>query len=149
MCILDLSKVLINEFHYDYIKSKCSNNSRLLFTETDSLMYEIKTKDVYQDFSCNKEMSDFSNYLIKSKYHNDWNKLVIGTMNDETTTRVAIEEFAGLKSKMYSFLIDNNSEYKKAKEVNRNIVEKITHNEYKDVLLNNNFIRHSMNRDHI
>ena len=51
MCISDLSKVLINEIHYDYIKNKCGNNSRLLLTHTDSLMYEIRTKDVYEDFS--------------------------------------------------------------------------------------------------
>ena len=47
MCILDLSKVLMYEFHYVYIKNKYGNNSRLLFTDTDSLMYEIKTEDVY------------------------------------------------------------------------------------------------------
>ena len=47
MCILELSKVIIYEFHYDYIKNKYGNNSRLLLTDTDSLMYEIKTEDVY------------------------------------------------------------------------------------------------------
>ena len=46
MCILDLSKVLIYEFHFDYIKNKYDNKSKLLFTDTDSLMYEIKTEDV-------------------------------------------------------------------------------------------------------
>ena len=51
MCILELSKVIIYEFHYDYIKNKYGNNSRLLFTDTDSLMYEIKTEDVYEYFS--------------------------------------------------------------------------------------------------
>ena len=51
MCILELSKVLMYEFHYDYIKNKYGNNSRLLFTDTDSLMYEIKTEDIYKDFS--------------------------------------------------------------------------------------------------
>ena len=56
MCILELSKVLMYEFHYDYIKNKYGNNSRLLFTDTDSLMYEIKTEDVYEDFGSNKEM---------------------------------------------------------------------------------------------
>ena len=58
MCILELSKVLMYEFHYDYIKNKYGNNSRLLFTETNSLMYEIKTKNVYKDFSNDKEMID-------------------------------------------------------------------------------------------
>ena len=46
MCILELSKVLMDEFHYDYIKNKYDNRSKLLFTDTNSLMYEIKTEDV-------------------------------------------------------------------------------------------------------
>ena len=61
-CILDLSKELIYEFHYDYIKNKYGNNSRLLFTDADSLMYEIQTEDVYEDFSKGKEMFNFSNF---------------------------------------------------------------------------------------
>ena len=65
MCVLELSKILMYEFHYDYIKNKHGNNSRLLFTDTDSLMYEIKTGDVYEDFSSNKEMLNFSNYSTK------------------------------------------------------------------------------------
>ena len=60
MFILELSKVLMYEFNYVYIKKKYGNNSRLLFTDTDSLMYE--TEDVYEDFSNDKEMFDFSNY---------------------------------------------------------------------------------------
>ena len=59
---------------------------------------------------------------------------------------VPIMKFVGLKLKMYSFLVDDSSEHKKAKVVNRNIVEKITHNEYKDVLLNQKCLRHLMNR---
>ena len=54
MCILELSKVLMYEFHYDYIKNKYGNNSRLLLTGTDSLIYEIKTEDVCKDFSNDK-----------------------------------------------------------------------------------------------
>ena len=56
MCILELSKVLMYEFHYDYIKNKYGNNSKLLFTDANSLMYEIKTEDVYKDFSNDKEI---------------------------------------------------------------------------------------------
>ena len=65
-------------------------------------MYEIKNEDVYKDCSSNKEIFDFSNYLTKSKYYDHSNKSVIGKMEDETGG-VAIEEFAGLKTKMYSF----------------------------------------------
>ena len=83
-------------------------------------MYEIKTEDFYEDFSCDKETFDFSNYLTKSKYCDDSNKLVIGKMKDETDG-VAIEEFVGLKPKMHSFLVDVNREHQKAKRVNRNV----------------------------
>ena len=51
MFILELCKVLMYEFHYDYIKNKYDNNSKLLFPDTDSLMYEIKSEDAYEDFS--------------------------------------------------------------------------------------------------
>ena len=145
MCILELSKVLMYEFHYDHIKNKYGNNSRLLFTETDSLMYEIKTEDVYEDFSNDKEMFDFSNYSTKSKYYDNSSKLVVGKMRDEIAG-VAIEEFVGLKPKMYSYLVDHNREHKKAKGVNRNVVATVSHNEYKDVLLNKKCLRHLMNR---
>ena len=92
MCILELSKILMYYFHYDYIKNKYVNKSELLFTNNDSLMYETKTEDVYEDLSSNKEMFNFSDYLSKSKYYYDSNKLVIGKMKDETGG-VAIEEF--------------------------------------------------------
>ena len=56
MCFFELSKGLMYEFHYDCIKNKYGNNSRLLFTDTDSLTYEVKTEDIYKDFSNDKEM---------------------------------------------------------------------------------------------
>ena len=100
------------EFNNDYIKNKHDNKSELLFTVTDSFMYEVKTEDAYENFSSNKELFDFSNYSIKWKYYNNSNKLVIGKMKDET-----IEKFLGLKPKIYSFLTDNN-EHNKAKGAN-------------------------------
>ena len=84
------------KFHYDYIKNKYGNNSRLLLTDTDSLMCEIKTEDLSND----KEMFNLSNYSTKSKYYDNSNKLVVGKMKDETAG-VAVEEFPGLKPKMY------------------------------------------------
>ena len=88
--------------------------TRLLFTDTYSVMYEIKTEDVYEDFSHNKEIFDFGNYSNKSKYYDNSNKLVVGKMTDKTAG-VAIEEFVGLKPKMYSYLVDDKSEHRKAK----------------------------------
>ena len=82
--ILELSKILMYEFHYDYIKNKYGNKSKLLFTDNDSLMYEIKTEDVYEHFSSDKEMFHFSNYSTKSIYYHNSNELVIRKMKDKT-----------------------------------------------------------------
>ena len=83
MCIFELSKVPMYEFHYDYIKNKHGNKSRSLFADTDRLMYEIETENDYDHFNKNKEMFDFSNYSIKSKYCDDSNTLVFCKMKDE------------------------------------------------------------------
>ena len=83
---------------------KVWQNSRLLFTDTNSLIHEIKTEDVYEGFRNNKEMFDFNNYSVKSKYYNNSNKLVTDKTKDETAG-VAIEEFFGLKPEMYLYLV--------------------------------------------
>ena len=92
-----------------------------MFTDADSLMYEIKTEDVYEGFSKNKEMFDLNNIWIKSKYYNYSNRLVVGKMKDETGG-VAIKRFVRLKSEVYSLLVDYSSVHKKAKGVNNNVV---------------------------
>ena len=70
MCILDLSKVLMCKFHHDYSDDKHGNNSRLLFTGTDSLIYEMKNKDVYEGFTNDKKIFNFillsQNIIIKT-----------------------------------------------------------------------------------
>ena len=70
---------------------------------------------------------------------------MVGKIRDETAG-FAIEEFVGLKPKMYLYLVDDNSEHKKAKGISKNVVVTISHNKYKDVLLNKKCLRHSMNR---
>ena len=67
MCILGISKVVMCQFPYDYIKNKYGNNLRPLFTDTNNLMFAIKIKDSYEDFNSNKEMFDLTNYSTKSK----------------------------------------------------------------------------------
>ena len=67
MWILELSKTLMYKFCYLYIRNKYGSDSRLLFTNTDTLISEIKTEDVYEDFSNDKKMFDFINYSTKSK----------------------------------------------------------------------------------
>ena len=113
MCILELIKVLMQEFLYDYIKDKDGNNSRLSFIDTDSLMYQIKAEDVYKDIvlSNDEEIFDFTNCSTKSKYNDNSNKLVFGKMKDETVD-VSIEELARLNPKMYFY-----SEHKTGKSI--------------------------------
>ena len=105
--ILDLSKFLMYEFHYSYIKRKY--DAKLLFTNTDSLVYEIKTNDVYKDFYENKNFFDFSGYPQDSKFIDLVNKEVIGKIKDEFKGKI-INEFIGLKSKMYSLIAVDNEE---------------------------------------
>ena len=90
------------ELNYDYSNNKYGNKSRLVFIVTDTSLSVIKTEDVYEDFSKNKEMLGFNNYSAKSKYYDHSNKLVFGKMRDETGG-FAIEKFIRLYSKMYSF----------------------------------------------
>ena len=106
MCILDLSKVLMYDFHYNYIKEKYENKAKLLFTDTDSLTYEIQTDDVYQDFLNDKDRFDNSDYSKRSQYFDEINKKVICKFKDEAAG-IPISEFIGLLSKMYSYMKEN------------------------------------------
>ena len=99
--ILDLSKLLMYELHYKYIKSK--SDAKLLFTDTDSLVYEIKAEVVYEDFYVDKNLFDFSDYPLDSKLFDPVNKKVIGKMKDRFKRR-KINEFVGLKSKIYPLI---------------------------------------------
>ena len=89
-------------------------------------------------------MFDTINYSTKSKYYDNSNKLVVGEMKDEAAG-IANGEFVGIKLNRCSYLEDDNSEHKKEKGVNENVVATIIHNEYKDVLLNKKSLSHSMN----
>ena len=88
---------------------------------------KLKLKVSMKVLAMIKKMFDFSNYSTKSKYYDNSNKLVIGKMKDETAG-AAIEEFVGLKSKMYSYLVDDNCDHKNAKGLNKNVVGTISHN---------------------
>ena len=103
MCILDLSKMLMYDFHYSYIKQKYNNSARLLFTDTDSLTYEIEAEDIYKDFWNDKNMFDNGNYPESSPYYCNANKKIIGKFKDKACG-ISITEFIGLKSKMYSYV---------------------------------------------
>ena len=139
-CILELSKLLMYQFHYDYVL-KTFNSVKLLFTDTDSLLYEIKNSNVYDQCFKDKHLFDFSGYPKDSVYHDRLNKKVLGKMEDELNGN-KIVEFVGLKAKMYSLIGDNDKKIIKAKGVNK----KLRHKEYVDVLFNKNVVRHKMKR---
>ena len=86
------SSLFIHKFHYGYIKNKFDDRSRLLFADTNSLMHEIKTEDIYVDFIKNKIAFDFRNFSTKSKFCDDSKKLVVGKMESETAD-VPIKQF--------------------------------------------------------
>ena len=116
MCILDISKTLMYDFHYNYIREKYGKNAKLLFTDTDSATYDIKTEDVYKDFWADKDKFDFSSYKETSDFYDLKNKKVIGKMKDETAG-VPIVEFVGLRSKMYSYVTNDEKGCKTAKGI--------------------------------
>ena len=82
MCILDLSKTLMYDFHYNYIKKKYNKRARLMFTDTESLTYEIEAEDVYKDFWNDKDMFDNNDYPESSPYYCNVNKKIIGKFKD-------------------------------------------------------------------
>ena len=144
MCILDLSKTLMYDFHYNYIKDKYGDKARLLFTDTDSLTYEIEADDVYEDFWNDKYKFDNSDYPESSKYFDKSNKKVIRKFKDEAAG-VPICEFIGLRSKMYSYIKDNQKGGKTAKGIKKNVIKKdITHENYKNTLFNAEQMSHKM-----
>ena len=120
MCILDLSKTLMYEFHYDYIKPKYGNRAQLLFTDTDSLCYEIVTEDFFQDISADVAgRFDTSNFpgdspVARSGVPCGLNRKVIGMFKSETGVE-QIAEFVGLRAKLYAYRMAEGAEEKKAK----------------------------------
>ena len=93
-CILELSKLLMYEFHYDYVLK--TFDVKLLFTDTDTLVYEIRGSNIYEQCFKDKELFDFSGYNKDSIYYCDSNKKKLGTMKDEFNGN-KIDKFVGLK----------------------------------------------------
>ena len=129
MSILDISKTLIYEFHYNYMIPKFRNNQQLLFTDTDSLCYEIKNVDYYEEIKPDVNSKfDTSDYPKNNKFEiPQVNKKVLGLMKDEFAGKIALE-FVGLRSTMYCLLLESDSGhevnmekfvYKKAKGVKK------------------------------
>ena len=135
--IFELSKLLMYKFHYEYAKNIF--DAKLLFTNTDSLVYEIKGKDVYEVSYSDEHLLDFSEHPVNSKFYDPAKKKVLGKMKDEFKRKI-ITEFVGLKSKMHSLISVDDKEVSKAKGGNK----KIRHKKFVDLLFNKKVIRHNM-----
>ena len=137
MSILELSKIIMFDFHYKYIKPKYGNKAKLLFTDTDSFLYEIQTEDFYKDISGDvKDRFDTSDYPEghPSGIPTGINKKVLGMFKDEAAGKI-IKEFVGLRAKLYSYKMDEGKENKRCKGIKKAVVEKsIRHEDYKTCL---------------
>ena len=139
MCILDLSKTIMYNFHYNYIKQKYGEKAKLLFTDTDSLTYYIETKDFYKDISPDvRDKFDTSNFPKNhsSGIETGVNKKVINMFKDEAGGK-QITEFVGLRAKLYSYKMDEGEEEKKCKGMKKLVVKNsISFDDYKKCLEN-------------
>ena len=146
--ILDISKTLMFDFHYNYIKNKYGDKAELLFTYTDSLMYLIQTDDFYQDINKDiKKKFDTSDYPENhpSGIKTGVNKKVIGKFKDEAAGK-QITHFVGLRPKLYTFKIKEKGETRKAKGVKRNVIKKsLSFEDYKKCLFTEEEVMKEMN----
>jgi hypothetical protein len=135
--ILELSKHHMYDFHYNVMKKKYNENLKLLFTDTDSLCYRIKTKDLYEDMKEMSDYFDFSDYPEDHKCYSDKNKKVIGKFKDECNSK-PLKTFAGIRSKMYKIEIDDGKTKGTMKGIKTNVSKNIDIEAYKNCLFSNN-----------
>ena len=136
-CILDDSKLLMYDFHYNFMLKKFKReNIDLLFTDTDSLAYHTRNQDINEIIRDNKDKFDLSNYPKEHPLYDKTNMKVIGKFKNESPQE--IKEFIGLRSKLYSYIVeDETHEHLKCKGVKKSASDKqLTHNDYKNTLFN-------------
>ena len=140
MSILDISKILMYEFWYDYINPKYGDRAKLCYTDTDSFIIYIKTEDFFEDISNDVEKwFDTSNYDKNDKrpLPIGKNKKMPGLFIDELGGKLIIQAVA-IRPKTYAYLTDDGSEHKKAKGTKKCIIKRqIMFQNYKNCLLNN------------
>ena len=147
LSILEISKILMYEFWYDYMKPKCNDNVKLCYMNTDSFVMNIKTEDFYEDIANDVEKRfDTSNFEVNRPLPIGKNKKVIGLMKDELGGKI-ITEFVTLRPKTYSYLTDDYKENKKAKGTKKCVMKRIIKfNDYKNCLLKDEVILKSQQR---
>ena len=146
--ILDISKTLMFDFHYNYIRKKYGEKAELLMTDTDSLMYHIQTDDFYSDIKKEvKKKFDTSNFPDDhpSRIEIGVNEKVIGKFKDEASGK-QITNFVGLNSKLYCFKVEEEGEILKAKGVKKNVIKNsMSSEDYKKCLFSEEKLMKEMN----
>ena len=147
LSILDIIKILMYEFWYDYMKPKYNDNVKLCYMDTDSFVMNIKTNDFYKDISHDVEKRfDASDYECNRPLPTGKNKQIIGLMKDELEGKI-ITEFVTLRQKTYSYLTDDGEEDKKAKGTKKCVIKRmIKFDDYKNCLLKNKILLKSQQR---
>ena len=147
LSILDISKILMYEFWYDYMKPTSNDNIKLCYMDTDSFIMSIETNDFYKDIANDVEKRfDTSNYEVNRQLPTGKNKKVIDLMKDELGGKV-VTEFVTLRPKTYSYLTDDSTEDKKAKGTKKCVIKRmIKFNDYKNCLLKDEVILKSQRR---
>ena len=147
LSILDISKITMYEFWYDYVKNKYDSRANLCYMDTDSFVIDIKTKDFYKDIAMDvKERFDTSNYIHDRPLPIGVNKNVLGLMKDELGGGI-ITEFVALRSKAYSYITNDFTELKKAKGTKKCIINKMLNfNGDKNCLFDNGKVLRSQQR---
>jgi len=150
VCVFDVSKVVMYDYHYNTIKKRYGNKSKLLMTDTDSLVYDIETEDVYKDMVDDSDIYDTSDYPVDHYLHSATNKKIIGKFKDENNGKI-MNEFVGLRSKMYSYQMyeDPAEKHQRLKGVSRSVVaNEVSHKLYKECLETSSF-KHTVRIDSI
>lgn len=143
-CILEMSKTVIYEFFYDFLKPSYGDNVSLLYTDTDSLVLQVFSENVYEDIKRNSDRFDTSNYPPNNIHSIEPGISVIGKMKDEYAGAI-IKSFYGTGAKAYCIELLNKIE-KKAKGISKHVVDKqIRFSDYKNVVTENSILLCSMN----
>ena len=147
--ILDISKTLMYEFWYDYLKPKYGDKVKLCYMDTDNFIVHIEAEEFYEDIASNVDK-----WFDTSAYNEDnnrplpigKNKKVIGKFKDEMNGKIMIENY-NARAKTYAFKLDDDKETKRAKGTKKCVIKKdLTFENYKESVLKNKIIIRSQLR---